>query len=117
MRPPNNARTSDSIMSATTTAPAPKPSARNVPISHGTIRSVEHTIQHLEDLAANLEQSITDTRKRLTDTQTQVETPFEYAEKLTSLVQRQQEIEDALDLTKHQASGQLAADQTDDASA
>jgi TolA-binding protein len=77
----------------------------------GTIRSVEHTIQHLEELAANLAQNITDTRKRLTDTQEQVDAPFEYAERLTSLVQRQQEVEEALDLTKNQAPSQLDADQ------
>jgi predicted metal-dependent peptidase len=80
---------------------------------HGTIRSVEHTIQHLEELSANLEQTIADTRKRFTDTKVQVEAPFEYAEKLASLVQRQQEIEDALDLTKNQASSQLNAESSD----
>jgi hypothetical protein len=86
--------------------------AKATDTAHGTIRSVEHTIQHLEDLAANLGQNIADTRKRLTDTQPQVEAPFEYAEKLTSLVQRQQEIEDALDLTKNQAASHLNADGT-----
>jgi predicted nucleic acid-binding Zn-ribbon protein len=89
--------------------------AKATDTAHGTIRSVEHTIQHVEDLAVNLEQTIADTRKRLTDTKVQVEAPFEYAEELASLVQRQQEIEDALDLTKHQASGQLAANGTEDA--
>ena len=69
----------------------------------GTIRSVEHTIQHLDETAANLAQNITDTRKRLADTQAQVEAPFEYAERLASLARRQQEIEDELDLTKSQA--------------
>jgi hypothetical protein len=75
----------------------------------GTIRSVEHTIQHLEELAGNLVQSIADSRKRLADTQAQVEAPFEYAERLTSLARRQQEIEDELDLTKGQAPSQLDA--------
>ena len=69
----------------------------------GTIRSVEHVIQHLDETAANLAQSIADTRKRLADTQAQVETPFEYAERLASLARRQQEIEEQLDLTKDQA--------------
>ena len=78
--------------------------------AHGTIRSIEHTLQHLEDVATTLAQNLTDTRKRLADTQAQVDTPFEYAERLASLVQRQQEIEDALDLTKNQASSQLAAE-------
>jgi hypothetical protein len=30
--------------------------------AHGTIRSVEHAIQHFEDLVANLEQTIADMR-------------------------------------------------------
>jgi hypothetical protein len=76
----------------------------------GTIRSVEYTLQHLEELAANLTQNIADTRKRLADTQAQVDAPFEYADRLASLARRQQEIEDELDLTKGQASSQLDAD-------
>ena len=75
----------------------------------GTIRSVEHTIQHLDELAGNLLQSIADTRKRLADTQAQVDAPFEYADRLASLVRRQQEIEDELALTKGQAPSQLDA--------
>src|SRR5258708_10290701 len=42
----------------------------------GTIRSVEHAIQHLEDLLATLEQSGIDSRKRLVDSQAQAEAPF-----------------------------------------
>ena len=68
----------------------------------GTIRSVEYTIQHLDETAANLAQNITDSGKRLADTKAQVETPFEYAERMASLARRQQEIEDELDLTKSQ---------------
>ena len=78
--------------------------------AHGTIRSVEHTIQHLEDVAETLARNIADTRKRLEDSQAQVDAPFEYAERLASLVQRQQQIEDELDLTKNQASSRLEAD-------
>ncbi len=78
--------------------------------AHGTIRSVEHTIQHIEDVAENLTRNIGDARKRLADTQTQVDVPFEYAERLAELVQRQQEIEDELDLTKNQASAQLGTE-------
>ena len=73
----------------------------------GTVRSVEYTIQHLEELAANLVQSIADTRKRLADTHAQADAPFEYADRLASLVRRQQEIEEELDLTKGQAPSQL----------
>ena len=78
--------------------------------AHGTIRSVEHTIQHLEEVAETLTRNLADTRKRLADTQTQVDAPFEYATRLAELVQRQKEIEAELDLTKNQASAQLDAE-------
>jgi len=38
--------------------------------------------------------------------------PFEHEEKLKCLIQRQQEIVQALDLTKNQAANSLAAEQT-----
>jgi chromosome segregation ATPase len=75
--------------------------------AHGTIRSVEHTIQHLEEVAETLSRNLADTRKRLADTQAQVNAPFEYGARLAELVQRQQQIEDEIDLTKSQASAQL----------
>lgn len=78
--------------------------------AHGTIRSVEHLIQHLEEVAETLVRNLADARKRLADTQAQVNAPFEYAQRLAELVQRQQQIEDELDLTKNQTSAQLAAD-------
>jgi hypothetical protein len=78
--------------------------------AHGTIRSVEYAIQHLEEVAETLRRNLADTRKRLADTQAQVVAPFEYAAKLAALVQRQREIEDALDLTKNQAPAELAAE-------
>jgi len=76
----------------------------------GTIRSVEHAIQRLDEVAANLVQNIADTRKRLAETIVQVDAPFEYAEPLARLSRRQQEIEQQLDLTKSQAPGQLDAE-------
>ena len=78
--------------------------------AHGTIRSVEHAIQHLEEVAETLTRNIADTRKRLADTQAQVDAPFEYAEHLSALARRQQEIENELYLTKNQAAAQLEAD-------
>ena len=73
----------------------------------GTIRSLEHKIQHLEEVAANLTQNIQDNRKRLADLHVQADTPFEYAERLASLSRRQQEISDELDLTKNQTPIQM----------
>ena len=81
--------------------------------AHGTIRSVEYTIQHLEEVAESLASTIADTCKRLDDTRAQVDAPFEYADRLTALVQRQQEIEDELDLTKNQAPSRLEAETPD----
>ncbi|HRY50003.1 MAG TPA: DEAD/DEAH box helicase family protein [Candidatus Paceibacterota bacterium] len=82
--------------------------------AHGTIRSVEHTIQHFEDAAESLARAIGDTRKRLSETHAQVDARFEYAERLAELAKRQQEIEDALDLTKNRAPSQLDARGTDE---
>jgi hypothetical protein len=76
----------------------------------GPIRSVEHTLQSLGDVAKSLERAITDTKKRISDLTAQIGQPFEYEAKLSELLRRQQEITDKLDLTKNQAPAQLAAE-------
>ena len=76
----------------------------------GTMRSVEHAIQRLDELAEILDRNIADTRKRLADTQGQVDTRFEYAAQLAELVRRQDEIENILDLTRSQAPRQLESE-------
>jgi len=75
--------------------------------AHGTIRSVERAIQHLEDVVETLTRNLADARKRLVDTQAQMGAAFEYADRLAELTRRQQEIENELDLTKNQAPGRL----------
>ena len=57
----------------------------------------------MDEAAASLENRIAETRKRITDLTTQAGQPFEYDKRFEFLVQRQQEIEEALDLTKNQA--------------
>jgi len=79
----------------------------------GTIRSVEYVIQNLDDTARAAEQRLAETRERISDLQGQATKPFEYDERLVSLRQRQDEIEQALDLTKGQASAQLESQTTD----
>ena len=69
----------------------------------GTMRSVEYAIQNLDEVAAGVEQRIGETRKRIADLNAQVVQPFEYEERLSTLVRQQDQIEDALDLTKNQA--------------
>lgn len=81
--------------------------------AHGTIRSVEHVIQHLEEVVETLTRNLADSRKRLADTQAQIGASFEYAERLAELARRQQQIEDELDLAKSQVPSQLAADSLD----
>ncbi len=76
----------------------------------GTIRSVEYAIQNLDEVASDVAKNIADAGKRVTDLTAQTGQPFEYGERLTALTLRQQEIADALDLTKNQASGQLEAE-------
>ncbi len=83
----------------------------------GTIRSLEYAVQNLEETAADAEKSIVEAKKRVTDLTAQTGQPFEYADKLASLVRRQQEIADALDLAKNQASAELEAETKDEASA
>ena len=73
----------------------------------GMIRSLEYSVQNLDEAAAALVENIKATQKRMTGLREQTEQPFEYAEKLAGLVQRQQEITDALDLAKNQAPNQL----------
>ena len=80
----------------------------------GTMRSVEYAIQSLDETAVTVEHRIAETRKRIFDLQVQTSQPFEYVARLASLSRRQDEIEDALDLTKGQAAAQLDAQRTDE---
>ena len=80
----------------------------------GTMRSIEHVIQNLDETVTDLAKGIVDTRKRIADLAAQTDQPFEYEERLSSLIRRQQEIADALDLTKNQASARLEADSPKD---
>ena len=82
--------------------------------AHGTMRSVEHAVQSLEEVAAGLTERIADTRKRLTELTAQSGQPYEYEDRLAAMSLRQQEIADALDLTKSQASSQMAAEEQDE---
>lgn len=77
--------------------------------AHGTIRSLEHTVQTFEDTANNITASIRESEKHLRDLQPKIGVPFEYAEQLSSLLKRQQEILGKLDLNKNQAPSQLEA--------
>ncbi|MCI0535538.1 MAG: N-6 DNA methylase [Verrucomicrobiales bacterium] len=76
----------------------------------GTIRSIEYAIQNLDEVAVDLTKNLADSQKRIKELTEQIGQPFEYEERMSELIRRQEEIGDALDLTKNQASAQLEAE-------
>ena len=78
-------------------------SARVTDTAHGTIRSLEATVQGFEERATKLETDIADTQKRAKELEAKVGASFEHEKRYHELVERQQQIEERLDLTKNQA--------------
>jgi uncharacterized protein (UPF0335 family) len=76
----------------------------------GTISSMEHVVRSLDDHAKELRSTLATTQRRIEELRPHVDKPFDHEEKLQTLVQHQQEIMKALDLTKNQASNQLSAE-------
>jgi len=69
----------------------------------GTIASIEHALESMENRLCERESDLTQYRKQREDLSRQLERPFEHEEKLTAATMRQQEIIAALDITKNQA--------------
>ena len=78
----------------------------------GTISSLEHVVRSLDERMNEGRNELAQTKHRLEELQPHAHKPFEHEEKLRGLIQRQQEIVQALDLTKNQASNSLAAEPT-----
>jgi hypothetical protein len=78
----------------------------------GTISSLEHVVRSLDERMNECRNDLAGTQRRLEELQPHAHKPFEHEEKLKGLIQRQQEIVQALDLTKNQASNSLAAEPT-----
>ena len=74
----------------------------------GTIASVEHALESMEDRLRERESDIKQYRKQSEDLTKQLDHPFEHEEKLTVATTRQQEIVTALDITKNQASAMVS---------
>jgi TolA-binding protein len=70
----------------------------------GTIASLEHALDSIEDRLRERETSLTQSRRQIVDLTNQLDQPFEHEEKLAEVAKRQQEIVTALDITKNQAS-------------
>jgi hypothetical protein len=77
----------------------------------GTISSIEHVVRSLDDHAKEIRNTLTATNRRIEELRPHVDKPFDHEVKLQTLVQRQQEIMQALDLNKNQASNQLSAEE------
>jgi hypothetical protein len=82
-------------------------SARVTDTALGTIRSLESIPQGFGERAIRLESDIQDSQKRATEFETKVGAPFQHEHRYHDLARRQAEIEEALDLTKNQASSQV----------
>jgi hypothetical protein len=72
----------------------------------GMIRSLESEIQGFEESAKRLETNIQDSEKRAKELEGKIGLPFEHEKRFIELVKRQAKIEDKLDLTKNQATGE-----------
>jgi len=78
----------------------------------GTISSIEHVVRSLDERMDECLKDVAQTKHRFEELQPHAHKPFEHEEKLKGLIHRQQEIVQALDLTKNQASNSLAAELT-----
>ena len=66
----------------------------------GTIQSIEHTLRHLDKLAAEQQARVVRIEKELADYELQCDRPFEHEERLKQLLVRQSELSELLDLDK-----------------
>jgi N12 class adenine-specific DNA methylase len=84
--------------------------ARVTDTALGTIRSLESIPQGFGERVIRLESDIQEWQKRANEFEVKVGAPFEREQRYHQLAQRQSEIEEALDLTKNQASSQAETD-------
>ncbi len=75
----------------------------------GTIRSMEYTVQNLDECQERCVRELADAEKRKRELESKIGQPYEHEEKLQSLALRQQEIVKSLDLTKNQAANNMDA--------
>ncbi|MEP6672518.1 MAG: hypothetical protein ABJF10_25365, partial [Chthoniobacter sp.] len=73
----------------------------------GTIASLEHALDSIEDRLREREIDLAQSRRQSFDLTKQLDQPFEHQEKLVNVTERQQQIISALDITKNQASATI----------
>ena len=77
----------------------------------GMIRSLEYLVQNFEERLEHNQRDLADSEKKCRELETKLGLPFEHESKLQSLAQRQQQLEDALDITKNQAASSLSTEE------
>ena len=73
----------------------------------GTIASLEHALDAIEDRLRERETDLAQSRRQSADLAKQLDQPFEHEEKLADATNRQQQIIAALDITKNKASAKV----------
>jgi hypothetical protein len=73
----------------------------------GTIASLEHALDSIEDRLRRRETDLTQSRRQIVDLTNQSQQPFDHEEKFAVATKRQQEIVTALDITKNQAAATI----------
>jgi len=73
-------------------------------------QALAYPVGRYADRLTTYRENFAATQRRIEELQPHAHKPFEHEEKLNNLIHRQQEIFQALDLTKNQASNQLAAE-------
>ncbi len=87
-------------------------SANVSPSPVGIVSSVEHAARSIEDHAARCREDLARAKTNLTDLSALAGKLFEHEERYRELLHRQGELVQKLDITKNQASSQLAAEST-----
>jgi len=78
----------------------------------GTIRSVEYAAQNMEERLKTWQRDLGEAERNCRELDGKVGEAFEHEAKLLSLVARQQELENSLDITKNQAANSLSAEES-----
>jgi N12 class adenine-specific DNA methylase len=79
----------------------------------GTIRSLEYAAQNLEERLERVQRELLETEKKCGELESKIGEPFEHEAKLQSLMKRERELEEILDINKNQAAANLAAEETE----
>ena len=79
----------------------------------GIIASLEHAVRSIEERIELRRSDLAQTQKNRTELSALVGKPFEHEARYRELQKRQTELVEALDITKNQASSQLAAEPGD----